>query len=34
MEILFNIANELASSDAWPKWKSGSEFRSVREKSK
>jgi Zn-dependent M28 family amino/carboxypeptidase len=34
MEILFNIGNQLASSDAWPKWKTGSEFKAAREKSK
>jgi hypothetical protein len=34
MQILFNIGNELASSGAWPRWKAGSEFKTVREKSK
>lgn len=32
MEILFNVGNELASSDAWPQWKPGSEFKAAREK--
>jgi hypothetical protein len=34
MQILFNIGDELASSDAYPQWKAGSEFKAIREKSK
>ena len=30
-EVYLNIANELANSDAWPKWKANSEFKSLRD---
>lgn len=31
-ELLFNVGWEIANSDKYPKWKSGSEFKSIREK--
>jgi Zn-dependent M28 family amino/carboxypeptidase len=34
MEMFFNIGNELASSNEWPKWRPGSEFKAIREKGK
>lgn len=33
MQLLFRVGHRLAYSDEWPKWKSGSEFRAIREKS-
>lgn len=32
--LFFNLVKELANSDAWPQWKAGSEFKSIREKQK
>ncbi|TXK36522.1 M20/M25/M40 family metallo-hydrolase [Pontibacter qinzhouensis] len=31
MKLLFNVGNRLASSTVWPGWKTGSEFKAVRE---
>ena len=33
MEMLFQIGKKLASESTWPKWKDGSEFKAIREKS-
>ncbi len=33
-ELYMNVAVELANSNVWPNWKEGSEFKSIREKSK
>ncbi|MFK7951486.1 MAG: M28 family metallopeptidase [Ekhidna sp.] len=30
--LLYNVGWQLANSDEWPKWKEGSEFKSIREK--
>ena len=31
IDLMFDIGNELANSARWPKWKSGSEFRNLRQ---
>jgi Zn-dependent M28 family amino/carboxypeptidase len=31
-QLMFNIGLELSNSEAWPKWKEGSEFKAIREK--
>ncbi len=31
-ELFYNITKDLANSNDWPKWKEGSEFKSIREK--
>jgi hypothetical protein len=29
--LLYNVGWQLANSNEWPKWKAGSEFKSIRE---
>lgn len=33
LQLLFQVGKHLAFSDEWPKWKAGSEFKAIREKS-
>jgi Zn-dependent M28 family amino/carboxypeptidase len=33
-EMLFNIGKKLASETTWPQWKTGSEFKAIRDKSR
>jgi len=33
LQLLFQVGKHLAFSDVWPKWKTGSEFKAIREKS-
>ena len=34
LKLLFNVGKRLAFEDKWPKWKTGSEFKAIREKKK
>jgi Zn-dependent M28 family amino/carboxypeptidase len=34
LQLLFLVGEDLATSQAWPKWNDGSEFKAIREKSK
>jgi len=33
MQLLFTIGKRIANETGWPQWKTGSEFKAIREKS-
>ena len=32
LQLLFQVGKRLAFADSWPQWKTGSEFKAIREK--
>ncbi len=34
LELLFSVGRRIAADNKWPEWKTGSEFKAIREKNK